>query len=340
MTYGGLSSLANILGAAAGSELSPKIEQMATEADFDPSLAKALGLIVPTAISAGVGYGTGGKYGLLNALPAAAMAGMRLYGSNGSSAQKPEVNEVNPGTQGPKLGEQNPSVPGYFNKEYGDSMASVPDAVAKEGSQTTQVAQAPQGTASKTGGIPGMMDTPEGRMMIGLILSNLTSGVASNESSSEYQYNQQQKAKQDLERQRAAERDYISGVFNRANGGFLNNEPVDQLYPQAMMEEAHFRSAASPQRHEVIHQYFKGGGLTGPGDGMSDSIEASVDGKQKAKVASGEFVVPKEAAMKYGKKLDTMMRAVRSKAHPKKGQQVVQDAAKREFIRHLSGVKA
>ena len=89
----------------------------------------------------------------------------------------------------------------------------------------------------------------------------------------------------------------------------------------------------------VMHE-FKHGELVGPGDGMSDSIEANIDGKRKAKVATGEYVVPREAAEKYGSKLNKMMKAVRAAAHPKKGEQVKQDAAKREFIRQMSGVKA
>ena len=40
--------------------------------------------------------------------------------------------------------------------------------------------------------------------------------------------------------------------------------------------------------------------LRGPGDGMSDSIPASIDGKQPARLADGEFVVPSDVVSHLG----------------------------------------
>jgi len=40
--------------------------------------------------------------------------------------------------------------------------------------------------------------------------------------------------------------------------------------------------------------------LQGPGDGMSDSIPASIDGKQEARLATGEFVVPADVVSHLG----------------------------------------
>lgn len=44
----------------------------------------------------------------------------------------------------------------------------------------------------------------------------------------------------------------------------------------------------------------KGGYLDGPGDGMSDSIHATIDGKQPARLADGEFVIPADVVSHIG----------------------------------------
>lgn len=44
----------------------------------------------------------------------------------------------------------------------------------------------------------------------------------------------------------------------------------------------------------------KGGYLDGPGDGMSDSIPATIEGKQPARLADGEFVVPADVVSHLG----------------------------------------
>lgn len=59
--------------------------------------------------------------------------------------------------------------------------------------------------------------------------------------------------------------------------------------------------------------------LQGPGDGMSDSIPAEIDGKQQARLATGEFVVPADVVSGLGngdsnsgaKQLHSMMDRVR-----------------------------
>lgn len=49
-----------------------------------------------------------------------------------------------------------------------------------------------------------------------------------------------------------------------------------------------------------IASFGKGRYLQGPGDGMSDSIPASIDGKQEARLATGEFVVPADVVSHLG----------------------------------------
>lgn len=73
--------------------------------------------------------------------------------------------------------------------------------------------------------------------------------------------------------------------------------------------------------------------LKGPGDGMSDNIPASIDGRQPARLADGEFVVPADVVSHLGngsteagaKKLHKMMTSVRKDrtGNPKQGKEIV-----------------
>ena len=59
--------------------------------------------------------------------------------------------------------------------------------------------------------------------------------------------------------------------------------------------------------------------LRGGGDGMSDSIKANIEGKQEARLADGEFVIPADVVSHLGngssnagaKKLYAMMNRIR-----------------------------
>jgi hypothetical protein len=55
-----------------------------------------------------------------------------------------------------------------------------------------------------------------------------------------------------------------------------------------------------PAYDEPIDAYAKGGYLDGPGDGMSDSIPATIANKQPARLADGEFVVPADVVSHLG----------------------------------------
>jgi hypothetical protein len=78
--------------------------------------------------------------------------------------------------------------------------------------------------------------------------------------------------------------------------------------------------------------YAKGGYLDGPGDGMSDSIPATIEGKQPARLADGEFVIPADVVSHLGngstkagaKKLYDMLDRVRvaRTGNKKQGKQI------------------
>ena len=75
-----------------------------------------------------------------------------------------------------------------------------------------------------------------------------------------------------------------------------------------------------------------GGYLDGQGDGMSDSIPATIEGKQPARLADGEFVIPADVVSHLGngsskagsKRLYAMMQKVRKArtGNPKQGKQI------------------
>jgi hypothetical protein len=73
--------------------------------------------------------------------------------------------------------------------------------------------------------------------------------------------------------------------------------------------------------------------LKGPGDGMSDDIPASIDNRQPARLADGEFVIPAdvvsglgngstEAGAKHLHKMMTDVRKART-GNPKQGKEIV-----------------
>lgn len=162
---------------------------------------------------------------------------------------------------------------------------------------------------------------------------------------------------------------YQARMYNYAGGG-----PVEQMsnanaigantgYPQAdIMGHAYATPWQTPVSGNVVtgaadtgvnrmtgEQTFAGGGiaslggysdggrmLKGPGDGMSDSIPATINGKQPARLANDEFVVPADVVSHLGngssdagaKQLYNMMDRIRQQRTGKKKQAPRVDALK------------
>ena len=107
-------------------------------------------------------------------------------------------------------------------------------------------------------------------------------------------------------------------------GGFLNN--IRQSLPMSDDQRAYAAMRANP------YQFSSGGSmprfLSGGGDGLSDDIPATIEGKQPARLADGEFVVSSDVVSGLGggsskagaKKLYDMMDRVRKQAHGTKKQ--------------------
>ena len=87
--------------------------------------------------------------------------------------------------------------------------------------------------------------------------------------------------------------------------------------------------------HSSLGSYAAGGNprlLKGPGDGMSDNIPATINGRQPARLADGEFVIPADVVSHLGngsteagaKQLHAMMNNIRKArtGNPKQGKQI------------------
>lgn len=123
-------------------------------------------------------------------------------------------------------------------------------------------------------------------------------------------------------------------IGDQLRGGVPKKKP----YSGALSQYRFDPSAYRPYRYAgggiaSLGSYSDGGRmLKGPGDGMSDSIPASIGRKQPARLADGEFVVPADVVSHLGngstdagaKQLYAMMNKVRKArtGNPKQGRQI------------------
>ena len=118
------------------------------------------------------------------------------------------------------------------------------------------------------------------------------------------------------------------GQINLSPPGIKAGAAASSLDPETM-------AAQGGIMHSSLGGYAAGGNprlLKGPGDGMSDNIPATISGKQPARLADGEFVVPADVVSHLGngstdagaKVLHTMMDKVRQArtGNSKQGKQI------------------
>jgi hypothetical protein len=87
------------------------------------------------------------------------------------------------------------------------------------------------------------------------------------------------------------------------NRGFKDTVTVGGIrFPTGMNVDATpaVRYALNLNTGQQEPQYARGGYLDGQGDGMSDSIPATIEGKQPARLADGEFVIPADVVSHIG----------------------------------------
>jgi hypothetical protein len=104
--------------------------------------------------------------------------------------------------------------------------------------------------------------------------------------------------------------------WDSASGKFLPQDPNDDMSNMNMDDPMAMYGYAQGG----IAQYAAGGKfLRGPGDGMSDDIRANINGRQEARLADGEFVIPADVVSHLGngsssagaRKLYSMMSDIR-----------------------------
>jgi hypothetical protein len=120
----------------------------------------------------------------------------------------------------------------------------------------------------------------------------------------------------------------VSDQYNIPDGTPAQNTPSS---PYGIGRLNNLAAQQSDQQAKTLG-YAHGGYLDGQGDGMSDSIPATIEGKQPARLADGEFVVPADVVSHLGngsskagsQRLYAMLDKVRKArtGHTKQGRQI------------------
>jgi hypothetical protein len=129
----------------------------------------------------------------------------------------------------------------------------------------------------------------------------------------------------------------IGMVSDQLRGGIKKKKdydgPLSRFKYDPDLYKPYFASGGQTGGIASLGSYSDGGRmLKGPGDGMSDNIPANIGGKQPARLADGEFVVPADVVSHLGngstdagaKQLYAMMNKVRKArtGNPKQGRQI------------------
>lgn len=127
----------------------------------------------------------------------------------------------------------------------------------------------------------------------------------------------------------------IGMVSDQLRGGVPKKKPYSGALSQYRFDPGSYQPYSYAEGGGIANlgSYSDGGRmLKGPGDGMSDNIPASIGGKQPARLADGEFVVPADVVSHLGngstdagaKQLYSMMNKVRKArtGNPKQGREI------------------
>jgi hypothetical protein len=103
---------------------------------------------------------------------------------------------------------------------------------------------------------------------------------------------------------RIAEAQYQAMKIRIANARRRAEQAMrENPYQFAMGGDVPLAQKGPPEMEQNLYGMAKGGQprfIDGPGDGMSDSIPASIDGVQPAALADGEFVIPADVVSHLG----------------------------------------
>ena len=138
-----------------------------------------------------------------------------------------------------------------------------------------------------------------------------------------------------------------SGMYPQSQQDVAQYATPTQMPTSAQVVHADYDTPTNPYTGDELQMahggiadlggYSKGGNLlAGPGDGVSDDIPASIAGKQPARLASGEYVVPSRIVSELGngstdagaKRLDMMVQKVNAgRAKTLKGKNYAKDTS-------------
>lgn len=264
------------------------------------------------------GAGAAPSGAMPGATPAATSAGTQSLAATAGSATPGLTASTVPGYMGPVDYSIASGAPSASTGISGLAKAgTMPGFEIASGPATSQMGlSAPTGAmsqaATKAAGSPGMMDsakswfnslTPKQQLLAG------GAGIAG-----------------------------IGMISDQMRGGVPKKKPYSGPLSQFQFDPSAYRPYSYAAGGETggiasLGSYSDGGRmLKGPGDGMSDSIPANIGGKQPARLADGEFVVPADVVSHLGngstdagaKQLYSMMNKVRKArtGNPKQGRQI------------------
>jgi hypothetical protein len=115
---------------------------------------------------------------------------------------------------------------------------------------------------------------------------------------------------------------YTSNLMNEAKAALLGEHPR----PREAIER--FREVFGDEALSLLRDRTSGGRVRGAGGGMDDLVPGSIEGRQKVRLADGEFVIPSDVVSGLGdgstdqgvRRLHGMMDQVRQKRTGKKAQ--------------------
>lgn len=106
-----------------------------------------------------------------------------------------------------------------------------------------------------------------------------------------------------------------------AEGGYIDDNPVSDMAAGGLKEGsfivpadvvAHIGNGSSEAGLKTLAKKYGATPIKGPGDGMSDSIPTTIEGRQRARVADGEAIISPAMTAKVGpKQLYSMLDKVR-----------------------------
>lgn len=310
---GAAGSAGSVSGSAAGQGLASNIDPAALEGMSASQVASQVAAM-PSTAGAGLVTGAGAGQGLASNIDPAALERM-------SAA------DVAKQVSGMPMPPPAATAPMQFRTQL-PTGSGVMDYVKQTGEN---IGAAARGVGSAVTGAPGAMDAFRAAMPINP-LTGKPIGAAGAAGTAFAGYTGT-KAIDELNKQKAEAERILANIEGRKQAdidwakGVMRDYPM--IYQRLTEEDVRSRGFAGGG---IANLAMAGGGqprfLSGGGDGMSDSIPASIEGKQPARLADGEFVVPADVVSHIGngsskagaQKLYKMMDRVRMARTGKKRQ--------------------